>query len=55
MYHEALRSASAGTAHHQSEAYIKAVKRLSDASRALDSNANERLLPENLLWSLPSI
>ena len=23
--------------------------------RALDSNANERLLLENLLWSLPSI
>ena len=55
VYHDALRKASATTAHHQTEAYIKAVKRIGDASRALDFNANEKLLLENLLWSLPTL
>ena len=55
VYHDALRRASASTAHHQTEAYIKAVKRIRDASRALDFNANEKLLLENLLWSLPTL
>ena len=55
VYHDALRTASAATAHHQTEAYIKAVKRIRDASRALDFNANEKLLLENLLWSLPTL
>lgn len=54
-YGSALERATEATAHHQTDAYVRAVKRIRDASVALGRNVNERLLLENLLLSLPSI
>lgn len=54
-YGSALLRVTEATAHHQTDSYIRAVKRIRDASVALDRNVNERLLFENLLLSLPTI
>lgn len=54
-YGSALEHVTASTAHHQTDAYVRAVKRIRDASVALARNVNERLLFENLLLSLPTI
>ena len=54
-YGAALQRATEATAHHQTDAYVRAVKRIRDASVALERNVNERLLLENLLLSLPNI
>ena len=54
-YGAALQRATEETAHHQTDAYVRAVKRIRDASVALGRNVNERLLLENLLLSLPNI
>lgn len=54
-YGTALEQATDATAHHQTDAYVRAVKRIRDASVALGRNVNERLLLENLLLSLPGI
>lgn len=54
-YGTALQQATESTAHHQTDAYVRAVKRIRDASVALGRNVNERLLLENLLLSLPGI
>lgn len=54
-YGAALQQATEQTAHHQTDAYVRAVKRIRDASVALGRNVNERLLLENLFLSLPNI
>ncbi len=54
-YGNALQHVTEATAHHQTAAYVRAVKSIRDASTALGRNVNERLLLENLLLSLPSI
>lgn len=54
-YGSALAHVTESTAHHQTDAYVRAVKRIRDASVALGRNVNERLLLENLLLSLPGI
>lgn len=54
-YGNALQHVTEATAHHQTDGYVRAVKRIRDASTALDRNVNERLLLENLLLSLPGI
>lgn len=54
-YGDALQHVTDTTAHHQTDAYVRAVKRIRDASIALGRNVNERLLLENLLLSLPQI
>ena len=55
VYSEALRESTAATAHHQTDAYVRAVKKIRDVNVALSRNVNEKLLFENLLMSLPSI
>jgi DNA polymerase III subunit delta' len=54
-YGSALQHVTEATAHHQTDAYVRAVKRIRDASVALGRNVNEKLLLENLLLSLPTI
>ncbi len=54
-YGSALQHVTDATAHHQTDAYVRAVKRIRDASVALGRNVNEKLLLENLLLSLPTI
>ena len=54
-YGAALQRATEETAHHRTDSYVRAVKRIRDASVALGRNVNERLLLENLLLSLPNI
>lgn len=54
-YGSALQQATEATAHHQTDSYVRAVKRIRDASVTLGRNVNERLLFENLLLSLPGI
>lgn len=53
VYGNALHHVTESTAHHQTDAYVRAVKRIRDASVALGRNVNERLLLESLLLSLP--
>jgi len=55
VYSEALKKSTEATAHHQTDSYVRAVKKIRDASVALSRNVNEKLLFENLLMSLPSI
>lgn len=54
-YGNALQHVTESTAHHRIDSYVRAVKRIRDASSALGRNVNERLLLENLLMSLPEI
>ncbi len=54
-YGSALHAVTDATAHHQTDSYVRAVKKIRDASVALERNVNERLLLENLLMSLPNI
>ena len=42
-----------GGAAHRPEALVDAVTRIHDAVEALERNANEHLLLQSLLWSLP--
>ena len=55
VYSEALKKTTEETAHHQTDSFVRAVKKIRDASVALSRNVNEKLLFENLLMSLPSI
>ena len=55
VYSEALKKSTEATAHYQTDSYVRAVKKIRDASVALSRNVNEKLLFENLLMSLPSI
>lgn len=54
-YGSALQHVTESTVHHQTDSYVRAVKKIRDASVALNRNVNERLLFESLLLSLPTI
>ena len=48
VYSEALKKSTEETAHYQTDSYVRAVKKIRDASVALSRNVNEKLLFENL-------